>query len=159
MPYLQASAVSISEALEAIAPGQLQVNIVDVFVEHTNFPFNRFPKMYQWFSTKPTLWEGVYKTSKLTSDTILGWEEPLALAWDADFQKCIQEENPDIIVSVHPLCQVGGCSACPAPLPSGGAALPLPSSGDLRVFDASTVCAWLSAGLGTYRMCLSTYPM
>jgi len=101
----KASAQSIGEALEAIAPGQLQVSIVDVFVDHTGFPFNRFPKMYQWFSSKPTVWDAVYKTSKYTSDSILGWEEPLALAWDSDFQKCIEQENPDIIVSVHPLCQ------------------------------------------------------
>jgi hypothetical protein len=45
------------------------------------------------------MWDAVYRTSKMTSNSILGWEEPLALAWDADFQKCVQQENPDIIVS------------------------------------------------------------
>ena len=40
------------------------------------------------------------------------WEEPLALAWDADFQKCIEKENPDIIVSVHPLCQDAVARVC-----------------------------------------------
>ena len=49
-----------------------QVTVTDVFVEHTNFPFNKFPKMYQWFSSKPQLWDAVYKTSQLTSDSILG---------------------------------------------------------------------------------------
>lgn len=44
---LQASARSIAEALEELAPDQISVNIVDVFVEHAGFPFNRFPKMYQ----------------------------------------------------------------------------------------------------------------
>lgn len=45
------------------------------------------------------MWDAVYKTSKITSNSILGWEEPLALAWDADFQKCVHQYNPDIIVS------------------------------------------------------------
>lgn len=54
---------------------------------------------FQFFSSKPTMWDAVYKTSKITSNSILGWEEPLALAWDADFQKCVHQYNPDIIVS------------------------------------------------------------
>ncbi len=45
--HTQASARSIADALEELAPNRLSVRIVDVFVEHTNFPFNRFPKMYQ----------------------------------------------------------------------------------------------------------------
>ena len=78
----KASATALSEALTELAePDSLDISIVDVFVEHTNFPFNRFPSLYAWFANRPRIWEAVYKTTKMTARTPLGWEEPLALAW------------------------------------------------------------------------------
>ncbi|EKX35758.1 hypothetical protein GUITHDRAFT_118033 [Guillardia theta CCMP2712] len=103
----KASAWSIAEALEAQADHPLQISIVDMFVRHTNFPFNRLPKMYSYLSNKPRMWEAVYKTTKMTAGTILGCQEALSLAWIDHFHRCVEEEDPDLIISVHPLVQDG----------------------------------------------------
>eukprot|EP00960_Hanusia_phi_P045008 756974-Hanusia_phi.AAC.10 len=103
----KASAWSIAEALEAQADHPLQISIVDMFVRHTNFPFNRLPKLYSFLSNKPRMWEAVYKTTKMTAGTMLGCQEALSLAWIDHFHRCVEEEDPDIIISVHPLVQDG----------------------------------------------------
>jgi len=47
--------------------------------------------------------QALYNTTKATAGTMLGVEEGLALTWIDHFTRCILEEDPDLIVSVHPL--------------------------------------------------------
>lgn len=101
----KASATSLADALEEMSSDPLDISIVDVFVKHTSFPFNKIPHIYSFLASKPRMWEALYNTTKATAGTMLGVEEGLALTWIDHFQRCILEEDPDIIISVHPLMQ------------------------------------------------------
>jgi hypothetical protein len=59
----------------------------------------------RWRRFCPQMWKAVYETTKRTAKTPVGIEEALALAWIDHFHGCLDEQNPDLIVSVHPLCQ------------------------------------------------------
>ena len=101
----KASAKSLADALEELSPAPLDISIVDAFVQHTTFPWNKLPRIYSFLASKPRMWEALYKTTTAMAGTPFSVQEGLALSWIDCFTSCIVEEDPDIIVSVHPLMQ------------------------------------------------------
>ena len=103
----KASAASISAALEQISPGEVEVKAVDVIEDYSLWASNR---TYNWFVSMPGLWASIYNSTKathsLSGDVYLldpaRTLEPYILQ---GFIRCVQEERPDVIVSVHPILQ------------------------------------------------------
>ena len=103
----KASAASISAALEHIAPGEVEVKAVDVIEDYSLWASHR---TYNWFISMPWLWGTIYNSTKathsLSGDVYLldpaRTLEPYILQ---GFIRCVQEERPDVIVSVHPILQ------------------------------------------------------
>jgi len=95
----------------------LEISIVDVFVKHTSFPFNKLPKIYSFLASNPKMWEALYFTTKAAAGTEIDPREGLALTWIDHFTRCILEEDPDVIISVHPLVSLFFISL-PPPSPS-----------------------------------------
>lgn len=98
----RASANAISEAIEYLYPGQFEILIEDVWMDHTRWPVNQMPHMYPWLSSsgerwwillwqatrRPFIWNSVKRTTDLmTRRKILQF---------------FNEAKPDIVVSVHP---------------------------------------------------------
>ncbi|MEJ2748657.1 MAG: glycosyltransferase [Anaerolineae bacterium] len=98
----RASAQAISDAIEFLYPGEFDILIEDIWIDHTGWPVNRMPAAYPWLSSSGTrwwlllwqatrrqsLWNGMLKiTDLLTRRRIL---------------RFLTEVQPDIVVSVHP---------------------------------------------------------
>jgi 1,2-diacylglycerol 3-beta-galactosyltransferase len=98
----RASANAISEAIDYLYPGQFEVLIEDIWMNHTRWPVNQMPHMYPWLSSSgerwwlllwqftrhPVIWNSVMRTTDwLTRRKIL---------------RFFNEAKPDIVVSVHP---------------------------------------------------------
>ena len=103
----KASANSLKAALEHSFPGEVDVRVRDVMEDYTLWPSNR---IYNYWSSIPWLWGAIYnstkKTHSLTGDAFLldpaRVMEPSVLE---GFIRCVQEEQPDVIISVHPILQ------------------------------------------------------
>lgn len=101
----RASAEALDQALVDQFPGKLDVNIMDIWTDHANPPFNKFVPVYRFLAKYPILWRGFYAygqfppTKKLTE--IWSWHSNYKI-----FSKVIKEADPDLVVSVHPLCQL-----------------------------------------------------
>lgn len=101
----RASAEALDQALEQRYPGKFSVNIMDIWTDHAKPPFNSFVPTYRYVAKHPILWRGLYAygqfplTKKFTE--VWSWIK----CYDS-FRRAINSTNPDIVVSVHPLCQL-----------------------------------------------------
>jgi 1,2-diacylglycerol 3-beta-galactosyltransferase len=101
----RASAQALDEALQQQFPGAFNVEILDIWTNHANYPFNQFVPVYRFLAKYRLMWSSFYAygsfppTKKLTE--LLSWFS----SFD-NFSKAIQRANPDLVVSVHPLCQL-----------------------------------------------------
>ena len=90
--------------LEQVAPGACDVSIVDVWTDHTFFPYNRFVPWYKKMAKNPWMWKVMWKYASFYPSKRLT-EESANLALHKRFRKCIDAHAPDLVLSVHPLCQ------------------------------------------------------
>mmetsp|Transcript_28276 Transcript_28276/g.45796 ORF Transcript_28276/g.45796 Transcript_28276/m.45796 type:complete len:419 (-) Transcript_28276:1207-2463(-) len=102
----RASAVSLKGAItQMYGVEKYDVNIMDLWSDHTVWPINQLPKLYTFLASHPFLWKFVYNC---------GSDEKRMLAaqnfvWRLSSHKmtrAIENYNPDLVVSVHPLMQV-----------------------------------------------------
>mmetsp|Transcript_13077 Transcript_13077/g.32037 ORF Transcript_13077/g.32037 Transcript_13077/m.32037 type:complete len:567 (-) Transcript_13077:74-1774(-) len=100
----RASARALVDAFNVLRPGQVQVEIVDVWTAHAPPPFNNFVKNYQYLAQRPLQWRMLYGFGRW-GPFRRGSNEWTNWACNKPFRKMIQASNPDLIVSVHPLCQ------------------------------------------------------
>lgn len=107
----RASANALRDAFDELYPGQIEVDIVDIFTEYGPFwPINAFVPIYKIMATYPILWQITYESGA----TPLGlWfnELMLEIFCFEPFKECMvrpsgsTEKRADMVVSVHPLTQ------------------------------------------------------
>lgn len=101
----RASAQAIDRSLSEQFPGRINVTIMDIWTDHANHPFNNFVPVYRYLAKHPLLWRGFYlygqfPPTKLFTE-VWSWQNSYK-----SFKKAIIDCNPDLVVSVHPLCQL-----------------------------------------------------
>lgn len=105
----RASAQAIVGALEKLHPGCFDADIYDIWTDAAPWPLNQLVPMYRWLGANPFWWGAVwYSTAapgcKATNRFGLqAVREP--------FTRAIAAKNPDLVVSVHPMCQEEGLTA------------------------------------------------
>jgi 1,2-diacylglycerol 3-beta-galactosyltransferase len=90
--------------MNELFPGKIDVNIMDIWTEYAKPPFNTFIPGYRFMAKRPLLWRafywyGLFPPTKLLTE-IWSWN-----ACYKSFRNAIIEARPDMVVSVHPLCQ------------------------------------------------------
>mmetsp|Transcript_46306 Transcript_46306/g.63003 ORF Transcript_46306/g.63003 Transcript_46306/m.63003 type:complete len:541 (-) Transcript_46306:567-2189(-) len=100
----RASAKALEEAFDQISPGQIECHIVDIWTEHAPFPYNRFVPVYKVLAKYPFLWRGFWHYGQFP---ITRWfqERVTMTACYKRFKGVMDGVQPDMVVSVHPLCQ------------------------------------------------------
>jgi 1,2-diacylglycerol 3-beta-galactosyltransferase len=100
----RASAEALDKALGELFPSRFNVDIVDIWTDHAIWPFNGFVKTYRFLAKYPILWRASYfyagfpptrKATEVVSDVTCRQR----------FRNAMENSQPDIVVSVHPLCQ------------------------------------------------------
>ena len=108
----RASAMAISEAIEALYPQQYETVIEDIWKKHMPFPINRFPDTYGWI-TGPgmPIWALLWKLTsyRKMQQLIFKFFAPLIRGSVTEF---LRREQPDLVVSVHPLMNHLGLQWC-----------------------------------------------
>lgn len=99
----RASANAVKEALEKKYPRQFEVEIFDIWTEAGRWPLNQFVASYRYLGRRPWLWRLLwYGTANFwTRGPIRTWHQTNRVR----FRKALLERKPDLVVSVHPLCQ------------------------------------------------------
>ena len=101
----RASANAIKAALLSLeSEEELEVKIVDVLEDYTLWFSNR---LYTWYVTYPQVWEYIYKTTKSTAGKPwpMDTSKFLEPTVQGGFRRCIAAEEPDLVLSVHPILQ------------------------------------------------------
>jgi len=101
----QASAEALRDAFNERYGARLQVDMVDLWQDHTFPPLNQIPKSYRFLvDDAPWLYKFFYKVGEKPQAM-----EPLFTAasrvLSRPISQVIHRSNPDLIVSVHPLMQ------------------------------------------------------
>jgi len=101
----RASAQALDRSLSEQFPGKINVTIMDIWTEHANLPFKNFVPMYRYLAKRPLLWRGFYlygqfPPTKLFTE-VWSWQNSYT-----SFKNAIIKADPDLVVSVHPLCQL-----------------------------------------------------
>ena len=99
----RASAMAISEAIEALHPGQYESIIEDVWKRHMPYPINRFPDTYGWI-TGPgmPIWALIWKLTYYRKMQRLVFASVAPLVKNS-VTAFMRKQQPDLVVSVHPL--------------------------------------------------------
>eukprot|EP00611_Tribonema_gayanum_P013621 TRINITY_DN2462_c0_g1_i10.p2 TRINITY_DN2462_c0_g1~~TRINITY_DN2462_c0_g1_i10.p2 ORF type:complete len:478 (+),score=67.42 TRINITY_DN2462_c0_g1_i10:1913-3346(+) len=100
----RASAEALSAALNTLYPGQLNISIVDMWTKYGVWPYNRLVQTYRFLGRRPLLWRIAYDLGRIPLFRRLQ-EAWCGLLCFAGVKRCLTENKPDLIVSVHPLCQ------------------------------------------------------
>ena len=93
-----------AHALEAamLKEMDMEVKVVDVWTEYGRFPWNKMAAGYPFCCKYPAIWKAMYYTT-------IGLEAPTDILWrlqcGSGFKRCIGGYDPDMVVSLHPLCQ------------------------------------------------------
>lgn len=99
----RASANALDAMVQSMRPkGDVDVKIVDIWTEHSAFPHNFMAKGYPFLCKNPWMWRVLYYLS-IPYEPV--WALETRLRCGANFKKCIGEYSPDLVVSLHPLCQ------------------------------------------------------
>ena len=80
----------------------MEVKVVDIWTEYGRFPWNKMAAGYPFCCKYPAIWKSMYYTT-------IGLEVPTDILWrvqcGSGFKRCIGGFDPDMVVSLHPLCQ------------------------------------------------------
>ncbi|CAI5469698.1 unnamed protein product [Closterium sp. Yama58-4] len=100
----RASAEAIKSTFELEYGDKYEVTIIDLWKEHTPWPFNQMPKSYSFLVRHETLWKVAFYATKPKFV-----HQPQMAATSAfvarEVSKGLDKYKPDVIVSVHPLMQ------------------------------------------------------
>jgi len=90
--------------LDGLRPGETDVRIVDVFTEYCPWPYNKFVPGYQVMATHSWMWKYSWHATAITP--IMHTVNFVTTAiCERSFARCLREHEPDMVVSLHPLCQ------------------------------------------------------
>lgn len=101
----RASAQALDLSIKQQAPGKVDVTVMDIWTDHAKWPFNNFVPYYRFLSKHPVLWKGMYLFGNFPP-TKLFTEMWSWYSCYPSFRKAIMATDPDLVVSVHPLCQL-----------------------------------------------------
>lgn len=99
-----ASALAIKAALEDLYPGKLNIEVIDIWTNHARWPFNKMVESYTFMGKHPWTWKVMYEYARFPP-TRWFTERWVALSCWGPMKRLLQEEDPSMIISVHPLCQ------------------------------------------------------
>ena len=106
----RASAQAIDRAISEQIPGKVDVHVMDIWTDHAKWPFNNFVPYYRFLAKHPLLWRGMYLFGNFPP-TKLFTEMWSWYSCYPSFRNAIVQSDPDLVVSVHPLCQLMPISA------------------------------------------------
>jgi 1,2-diacylglycerol 3-beta-galactosyltransferase len=101
----RATAQAIQDAFHERYPRRFQVDMVDLWIKHTPPPLNQVPKAYRFLTDDvPWLYRFIYQVGQKPEllDPLM---EVAARFLQPFVGRAIDERDPDLIVSVHPLMQ------------------------------------------------------
>ena len=98
------SAEAISTALTSLYGSKIDIEILDIWAKYARFPFTDIVNHYRIFSSYPWLWKISYDFTQFPITRLISEVIAYMTSYDT-FRKAIAERNPDVVVSVHPLCQ------------------------------------------------------
>ena len=100
----RASAQAIEAEFAEMSP-ELQVSVVDMWTDHTPWPYNRFVAGYKFTAKNPPIWWLVYFSTAIKPFYDLLTAFGMAVGCYAGVRGLIEQEDADLVVSMHPLCQ------------------------------------------------------
>ena len=100
----RASADALVAAFHELFPGRVHTKVVDFWTEIAGRPFDKFPEGYSFLAKNPPLWRAAWNYGRFPLTRRLT-EEFSNIVGNRNFRKALQEYQPDLIVSVHPLTQ------------------------------------------------------
>ena len=106
----RASAQAIDRAINEQIPGKVDVSVMDIWTDHAKWPFRNFVPYYRFLAKHPLLWRGMYLFGNFPP-TKLFTEMWSWYSCYPSFRNAIIQSDPDLVVSVHPLCQLMPISA------------------------------------------------
>ncbi|KAL2643140.1 hypothetical protein R1flu_010727 [Riccia fluitans] len=100
----RASAEAIKATFELEFGVEYDVTVIDLWKDHTPWPFNQVPKTYSFMVKHETLWKLAYHT---TAPRFIHQSQMAATSTfiAREVAKGLLKYQPDVIVSVHPLMQ------------------------------------------------------
>ncbi|CAM9567145.1 unnamed protein product, partial [Ectocarpus sp. 13 AM-2016] len=99
----RASSQALNAALENLYGDQIHTDIVDIWTEYGRFPFAEAVRTYKFLGKRPFLWKLSYDMARFPPTR--RWAEVLAnLTCHRSFRSCLEKYEPDLVVSMHPLC-------------------------------------------------------
>ena len=100
----RASAQAIDQAVSELFPGKIDVDIVDIWTDHARWPFNRFVPSYRFMAKHPIIWRVFYAYGRFPPTKLFTEIMSRSTCYD-QFRRAIERSDPDLVLSVHPLCQ------------------------------------------------------
>ena len=83
----------------------IQVEIVDMWINHTPFPLNQIPKSYSFLATRtPRVWKFIWRRGENPRAAHMALEVATLYARKS-VEQLFREQHPDLVISVHPLFQ------------------------------------------------------
>ena len=107
----RASANALRDAWDALYPGKIECDIVDIYTDYGPFwPFNGVVAGYKLMAANPITWEIFYRFGESPFGVCLNNVLQETFCFDP-FKECMSrpsgttKKRADLVVSVHPLCQ------------------------------------------------------
>ena len=100
----RASAQALDQALQEQFPGKFECTITDIWTEYGAPPFNTFVPAYRFIAKHPLIWRAFYIYGNFPPSKWFTEWWSWKLCYEP-FKKAINASKPDLVVSVHPLCQ------------------------------------------------------
>ncbi|KAG5190785.1 Monogalactosyldiacylglycerol synthase, family GT28 [Tribonema minus] len=100
----RASAQALEAAFEILYPGLVSVKMVDVLTEHTAWPMNASVEAYQFAAKNPVVWRAMYEAARFPP-TRWATHQLITMQNFNSVREAMRGYDPDLVISVHPLCQ------------------------------------------------------
>mmetsp|Transcript_4635 Transcript_4635/g.7701 ORF Transcript_4635/g.7701 Transcript_4635/m.7701 type:complete len:490 (+) Transcript_4635:53-1522(+) len=100
----RASALAMEAAFDLAYPGRFQCELLDLWRHHSVPPLNTLVETYQFAAKNPWVWELMYVNADFPMTRWIFQELGNATSFKK-FRAVFEEKAPDLIISVHPLCQ------------------------------------------------------
>jgi len=100
----RASAKALEDALNKEYSGKVQCDIVDIWTQHAAWPYTKFVPAYKFLAKHPFMWRLFWWYGQMPISRLIQ-EKATLISCFHRFKKAIASYDPDMVVSVHPLCQ------------------------------------------------------
>lgn len=100
----RASAQALAAAFDQLYPGRIQSQIIDFWTEIVGRPFEHFPQGYSFLAKNPPLWRAAWNYGRFPITRRIT-EEFANVVGNRNFRNAVEQFQPHLIVSVHPLTQ------------------------------------------------------